>query len=479
MFENISLGTGASVISSFIQDSQGLIWIGSNKGLFSYDGYNVQAHFTFDERSNTQIYCGVIVNKDRLYLGSDNGILIYNLKNDRYEETAVDLPTDVRTIALQQNTLWIGTLNGLYSYNLITSELKQFYRENYSNLPHQTVYSIIRSHDDRIYIGTYDGFCRYLPGKDDFKKISLPFNPRKNNQFINSLLEDTARQCIWIGTEGNLLQYSLTDGRTRQIEVFHDNSIKSLALDGNSRLLIGTDNGLYVYHESEPAQHIVHDSRNLNSLSNNIVWNIFADQDQNIWFGTDYGISLARYNRALQDIPLSQITGTGEGNQLYSIFRDSRSNYWFGGTNGIIRADRSVEGQADATWYKMGDRKHPLPHGRIRHIYEDKDSALWIATDGSVNRYDYVTRQFVHYNILDSTGTYNTNWAYHLFEDDHGQLWIATCLGGIFVVNKKKLMQSGTGSYVSDYNYSTRNGLSGMFINQIIPDHDGNVWVLL
>ena len=38
------------------------------------------------------------------------------------------------------------------------------------------------------------------------------------------------------------------------------------------------------------------------------------------------------------------------------------------------------------------------------------------------NRYDYATRQFVHYNIVDSTGTYNTNWTYYMFEDNAGHL---------------------------------------------------------
>ena len=127
----------------------------------------------------------------------------------------------------------------------------------------------------------------------------------------------------------------------------------------------------------------------------------------------------------------------------------------------------------------MGDKHHPLSHNRIRHIYEDREQQLWIATDGSINRYDYKTHQFVHYNIVDSTVTNNTNWAYYLFEDTDGKLWIATCLGGIFVVDKQKLVQSSGGTYIAEQNYSTRNGLSGMFINQIVPDAEGNVWVLL
>ena len=59
-FDNIYLGAEASVISCFLQDSEGLIWVGSNKGLFSYDGYSTQQHFTYGERTNTRIYCGII-----------------------------------------------------------------------------------------------------------------------------------------------------------------------------------------------------------------------------------------------------------------------------------------------------------------------------------------------------------------------------------------------------------------------------------
>ena len=473
------LGAEASVISCFLQDSEGLIWIGSNKGLFSYDGYSMQQHFTYGEYSNTRIYCGIIIDNTYLYLGTDDEMLVYNYRADKYEQPEIELPTDVRTMALQGDTLWIGSLNGLYTYELKSKKLVAYNSTN-SGLSHNTIYSIIRTRNNQIYIGTYNGLCRYTKENGDFEKIPLPVNHDASNLFVNSLLEDTTRQCIWIGMEGHLFRYTPQTGNMQPIEAFHNNSVKSLALDGEGNLLAGTDNGLYIYRNANGSlQHIVHDSRNIQSLTNNIIWNIFTDQEHNIWLGTDYGISLSRYNSAMQFIPISQITGTGDGNQFYSLFRDSKGFYWFGGTNGIIRFNNPTGNNHDAVWYRMGDKKHPLSHNRIRHIYEDKEQHLWIATDGSINRYDYKTRQFVHYNIVDSTGTNNANWAYYLFEDTGGKLWIATCLGGIFVVDKHKLMQFAGKPYVAEQNYSTRNGLSGMFINQIVPDTEGNVWVLL
>lgn len=479
-FKNISLGSEASVVNCFAQDSQGLIWIGSNKGLFSYDGYSSQPHFTTNEKSNTLIYCIIPIDDKRLCLGTDNGVLFYNYKTDQYEEIPnIQFPSDVRALSISNDILWIGSLNGLYRYNLKDKKLEKVSDKKDSGLPHKTIYSIIKTKDNTHYVGTYDGFSQYIPSSGKFQKINLPTDSRRSNLFVNSLYEDITHDCIWIGTEGALFRYNPKTKSAEEIGFFHNNSVKSLAIDANNQLLIGTDNGLYVYdQQTKDVQHIVHDSRNEKSLINNIIWGIFTDKENNIWLGTDYGISLARFNKIFQPIPISQITGVGDGNRFYAIHKDSRNNFWLGGTNGLILTSSLTEDPNISIWYRMGDKKFPISHNRIRQIYEDKDQNLWIATDGSINRYDYTTKQFIHYNIIDSTHTYNSNWAYHMFEDNDNRLWIATCLGGIFVVDKQKLLKS-SGTYIAEYNFSTTNGLSGNFINQIISDHNGNTWVLL
>ena len=168
LFDNISLGTEASVINCFLQDTQGLIWIGSNKGLFSYDGYSTQPHFTFAKRNNTQIYCGTVVDSTYLYLGADNGLLVYNYRTDTYEEPETQLPTDIRALLVHDGMLWLGTLNGLYTYSLNDHQLSAVTE----GIPHQTIYSLIRSSDGLLYIGTYNGFCRYIPATRHFEEIA-------------------------------------------------------------------------------------------------------------------------------------------------------------------------------------------------------------------------------------------------------------------------------------------------------------------
>jgi Signal transduction histidine kinase len=482
-FNNLTLNQEASIVNCLIRDPQGLIWMGSDKGLFSYNGYTVQKHiFPFTENrnpANTRINCGVFLDSSHLCLGSDNGILLYNLETDAFEKSAIQCPSDIRSMVLDGNTLWIGSLNGLYQYNLKNQQLTPISSRKGSGIPHRTIYSLLKSKQSILFVGTYNGLCYLSPGAKSFRTIELPVQSSKNSLLVNSLFEDPVRNCIWIGTEGYLFKYTPHTKSVERIGEFTGNSIKSLALDQNQNLLIGTDNGLYLYNkEQHLIKHIVHDSRYGKSLTNNIIWSILVDADKNAWFGTDYGVSFFKYNKTYRYTPISQITGVGEGNQLQSIFRDSRRNFWYGGTNGLILAPA---GSKTCIWYKMGDPRYPISHNRIRCMYEDKDHNLWVATDGSINRFDYRTHQFIHYNIVDSTRTRNANWAYKLFEDNRGRLWIASCLGGIFVVNKERLIKSGSGFYVAEQNFYKKPGkygLSDSFINSILPDLEGNVWAL-
>lgn len=482
-FHNITLSPNASIANCFVQDTQGIMWFGTDKGLFSYNGYTVQSHSISTlpnaDLIQTRINCGIMYDARHIWLGSDNGILIYDTQTDLYNENPTTFPTDIRSICKRGNELWIGTLNGLYKYNTTKNKLENQSKRKNSGLPHNTIYSILNTTQNELFVGTYNGLCMQDSKTGLFRNIELPTPFSKNNLLVNALLEDTIHKCIWIGTEGFLFKYNLASKLVERIPIFDDNSVKSLSIDVKKNLLVGTDNGLYIYQpERQELRHIVHDSRFGNSLTNNIIWSIFIDKNNNSWIGTDFGISMYEADKIYHAVTLSQLTGKGDGNQLQSIFRDSRRNFWFGGTNGLIVMQPEKQGYL---WYKMGDKLHPISHNRIRSIYEDRKQNLWIATDGSINRYDYTKKQFVKYAITDSTYARNANWAYSILEDKDGRLWIASCLGGIFVVDKQRLLDSKKGNYLAEKNYFQQKGNSGLSDNYICCmkfDLEGNVWAL-
>lgn len=125
------------------------------------------------------------------------------------------------------NELWIGTLNGLFRYNTETAEVYEFPSEK---LSHKAVYSIIRSENGTVYVGTYNGLCS-IDENNDVRIINIPSDNKWKNIFVNVLFEDKGRQCIWIGTEGNLFCYDVQKQSAELVPYFADNSIKSLNYD--------------------------------------------------------------------------------------------------------------------------------------------------------------------------------------------------------------------------------------------------------
>ncbi|WPV69034.1 two-component regulator propeller domain-containing protein [Chitinophaga sp. LS1] len=508
-FRNIAIGPEATTINAFAQDSLGLMWLGTNNGLYSYDGFSVQSHLGKDTSHKTFVYDIIVVNKELMCLAMENGIFFYNYQKDEYEPVPVQFPTDVRTLLLENDNLWIGSFKGLFKYNFTHKKLESV---GYKGLSNHTIYSLTRTSDGDILIGTYNGLYCLSADKSQVRQIPLADLHKRSNLFVNALFEDTVRNLIWVGTEGGIYYYDLIKNLAVKLPILQDHSVKSLMTDNRNNLLIGTDAGFYIYDPaSEQLEHIVHDARNKGSIVNNIIWSLFADKEANIWLGTDYGISLLQNHNSLQVIPIFDITHEKDGNRFYNIYKDHYGDYWLGGTNGIIRSTSPGGHEISSAWYKMGDKSLPISHNRIRDIFEDTNNNVWVATDGGINRYDRHTKAFVNYNIIDSSQSRNANWAYNIQEDDQQRLWIATYLGGIFVVDRSRLTaapdvsrQTTTTNFVANksrqtaapdfvvdrsrlttapiiavHNFAAHNGLAGNSVNQLTKDPQGNIWALI
>lgn len=472
-------GMDASVVYCVTQDTQGLIWMGTNQGLYSFDGYTARNHLASALTGQDEmgvVYCASLVDSIHIWLGTENGLLIFNTFTDRFEPSPGGLPENIRAISrINDHTFWLGSMNGLYRYDVTTQIAAKI---SDTLLPDQTVYSILRFDENNYYFGTYNGLYRYNVTTGLFEHVTLGNGHWSPNQLILSLLADYQRNCVWVGVEGGLFAYTPSTHQSVEVSIFKGNSIKSLLIDNQNCLWAGTDNGLFIYEPTTQQSRLIrHDALNDRSLVNNIVWTVFADKEQNIWLGTDGGISLFQYNNRYKVQSISELTGSSEGNQIISLLADSKGNLWLGGTNGLIKHDKQM---GTTVWYQQNSNTHPLPHNKVRFIFEDMDGDVWIATDGSICRYDDNTAQFVRYQIEDETHTRNANWAYAICQDETRKLWVATCLGGVFVVDKHRLLTSNGRSIVADRNYFTNGGvnaLSGSMLQCLSPDADHNMWV--
>ena len=448
-FVNVWLN-GAQTVCSIIQDKQGILWLGCDDGLYSFDGYHSYSYYTNGSINNARINA-ITIKGENLYLATANGLQAFNTNTYSYQ-------------SFPSQKLY-NTNN-----NETKSELRVVDQQNVEAIYGSDVYALLHTNKGLL-VGTINGL--FLVNNNH--KTNVYFTEGKQ-PLVNALAYDAKRKCYWIGTEGALYRSDLQLKTFNKIKALDGNSIKCFAQNNNGSLYIGTDNGLYCMAIDNTINHYIHDSHDTSTIPNNIVWACYIDQWQNVWIGTDNGLSRMVTNHYYEYTPIEKVASSTEGNCLHEIYQSRNGEWWLGGTNGLIR-----QGKA---WYKQNSEKYSLSHNRVRKIYEDIDGDVWVCTDHGINMFDRRTQQMHNFIVYDKTGKYSTTWAYDILEDKQGRMWMASYMGGIFVVDKQRLVASLKISKIpatpitSDFHLTDKgkNALSGLHIGQLVMDGQGMIW---
>lgn len=114
-FINVSL-EGAQTVCSITQDAQGMMWVGTDNGLYSYDGYHGYRHNQDHSYSNTRVNA-LAFDNNLLYLATGNGILKFDTHANAYLQTpaVADFQNEVKRKAMKElRVLDLQTRNANY-----------------------------------------------------------------------------------------------------------------------------------------------------------------------------------------------------------------------------------------------------------------------------------------------------------------------------------------------------------------------------
>lgn len=150
------------------------------------------------------------------------------------------------------------------------------------------------------------------------------------------------------------------------------------------------------------------------------------------------------------------------------MYQDSRGFLWFGTRDGLNKYDG----------YKITIYKHntndstTISNNTVNDITEDKDGNLWIATWGSINRFNRNTETFTRFphHASDPNGpTHHLVNTLHIDKDQN--LWIGYEGHGLDFFNIK------TKIFRHFKHTRAANSLPHDIVKDIIEDKDGNLWI--
>jgi ligand-binding sensor domain-containing protein/signal transduction histidine kinase len=355
------------------------------------------------------------------------------------------LQNSVHAITQAENgLLLVGTSNGLYKFDGVNFSYIELGLPKV--LGSTIVFSLLRAHDNSIYVGTNKGLFRLI----DFKPV--PFNCEGfelSTKEIFSLAEGKDGT-IWIGTnQYGIVKYSNNNKFEyyKPHKALANSVIYAMEVDSNNNLWVGTNGaGLFKLLGNKVEWY-----NEQNGLSSNVVRSIQIDGPKIIIGTNGKGLDILENNRIKN---ISKNLDISDG-VIFSLLKDSKNTLWIGTAGNGLK--RLVKGKLDSYTYLDG-----LPNDIVNTIFEDREGNIWIGLRGGF--LSQLKNSFVSfYTVREGL---SSNFVRSICEGKNGTIWIGTNGGGVNKLEKNKIT-------ILD----SKNGLSNGIVRSVLEDKRGTLWV--
>jgi ligand-binding sensor domain-containing protein/signal transduction histidine kinase/DNA-binding response OmpR family regulator len=404
-------------VSCTFKDSRGTIWFGTRRNGIGYYQPETDEFISLQVQNRINLIEDNFVreiNEDkdgRLWIGTESGLFIYDIEDQKFDfygqsfdpsEGGLNDKAIYSIFRSRDDIMWVGTYFG--GVNFSTS-IKKGFRKVYadggrSRLSGNAVSEIIETRNNKLWIGTEDGgISIYDPVTGDFQYIKHhPDDPHSLSSNNVHALEEDVDGNIWIGTFiGGLNKYDSGTGRIETIDLFPlDSSIIqavfSVFIDSKDRIWSGGIGGLFL----KEAQGDRFNLFKPEFFRNNFIYHIAEDHEGNIWICT-YNEGIYKCSTDLQ-ITNYQTESNLDilSNRIVFFLPDSRNILWFGTVGGgLIRYDPIKQ------HFKSYSVKDGLPNNTVYAIVEDKQGLLWLSTNKGISVLDPQTEEIHNFTIND------------------------------------------------------------------------------
>lgn len=421
--KDIALGE----IITFFQDNQGFMWIGCNKGLIRYDGYEFKP-------------------------------IEYSIKKGNAQSPRVDWqPAKSVTDVFQDHSgiLWVSTRTGLFRYDPRMESLIPI-----PNTPNTQKISTAHIFDsielpsgELLALSTY-GIYVIDPNTYHYTVI-LPDHTKQD-----WLHEASAQRALidksgtlWLGTNAGLekldwvnKKFTLFKPYPEKPELIEANKVNDIVEDKDGKLWLATVDG--IVHFNPATNSSTRYAKNENAPYNfpgKDIQKLLVDSTGILWAATD-GDGLITLEKTKQ-YPQGRFTNhknepgranSISSNQIRTLFEDRGGDIWIGNyPAGINYFDRS--NTAITSYARDISNPNSLSHSAILAVREDVTGNLWLGTDGGgLNFFDRKTNAFSNYqNEPKNEHSIGGNAVLDVFIDDTGKIWTGTWGGGISILDPK------------------------------------------
>ena len=474
-------------VNAIAQTADGYLWIGTDKGLWRFDGFTFSpVSFTpvlsasstpilqlltdangqlwirpqgadvvhqengrfvrvrYGDPGLTSQITALGEDSDHKILLSDIGSGTFRLRADEFEKLATPavLPgTSPPIISIAEGSdgrLWMGTLGA----GLFVISHGHAAHVN-AGLPDRKINCLLPISDRELWAGTDTGLYRW--NGREFSRTGLP--PALGHVQILSMLHDRDAN-IWVGTARGLLRINANGTSfSAEDELRGHGGINALFEDREGNLWVGGSQGLGRIRDStfitySPTLDVRFDQDGP----------IDADQQNRTWFAPEQGGLFALKDGRIQ----SMSTGIPQNDVVYSISGD-KDGLWVGRQHGGLTHLQFSGGGVITRTYTQANG---LAQNSVYAVYSSHDGSVWAGTlSAGVSKFS--DQRFTSYTTANGLPS---NTIYSILETGEGEMWFATPSG---------LSSLSNGQWRT---FTTRDGLPSDRVNCLFSDSSGTLW---